>query len=62
MSISAGRLYSSKGRLVFVGCTIHECPRINLLIDGVKVKFMDDFSRKRRAVRTVKPLAMAIFR
>ena len=55
----SGKLYSSKGRVVFVATEKDSCPRINLTNEGKKVKFRDDYSK---GFKTPKSFAKLIFR
>jgi hypothetical protein len=54
----SGKLYSNKGRLVFVSSP-NGCPRINLSSSSKSAKLRDDFSK---GVKTSKSFAKLIFR
>jgi hypothetical protein len=54
-----GKLYSAKGRIVFVATTKDSCPRINFTGASKTVKFRDDYSK---GFKTSKPLSKLIFK
>ncbi len=56
--LSGGKLYSSKGRIVFVATAKDSCPRINLTSSSKLVKFRDDYSE---GFKTPKSFTKLIF-
>ena len=56
---NGGKLYSSKGRVVFVATEKESCPRINLTNSSKTAKFRDDFSK---GLKTSKSFAKIIFK
>lgn len=54
----SGKLYSNKGRVVFVSSP-NSCPRINLTNSSKTAKFRDDYSK---GLKTSKAFAKLIFR
>lgn len=57
--MNLGKLYSNKGRTVFIATEKESCPRINFTKESKSVKFRDDYSK---GFRTSKTLSKLIFK